>query len=187
MKVLHLPSNIAGNAFGLAQGERMLGIDAKALSIGESSFRFPSDLIIPAKKKLLNQLYYRLKTFIDVRRDYDVYHFNFGSSLLHYLNVGLNLADLPFYDKKAVKVVTYQGCDARQKYPTMARIKQKGANGGQAACLYNGCYDGICNSGRRDSMRQRAIEKMMRYCQHAFALNPDLLYFLPVEKASFLP
>ena len=36
-------------------------------------------------------------------------------------------------------------------------------------------------------MRQKAIEKMMQHCAHAFALNPDLLYFLPKEKATFLP
>lgn len=185
MKILHFPSNIAGNAFGLAQGERMLGLDAKALSIGASSYGFPSDWVIPAKKTRFSQLIHRVKAFIEVRRAYDVYHFNFGATLLHDLNAGLILADLPFYKKEAVKVVTYQGCDARQKYPTIARIKSNGSK--QAACLYEGCYGGMCDSGRRDQQRQRAIEKMMRYCQHAFALNPDLLYFLPAETSSFLP
>lgn len=186
MKILHLPSNVAGNAFGLAQGERQLGLDSKALSIGKSIYHFPSDLIIPAKKTLLNQFYHRVKTFLEVRGTYDVYHFNFGSSLLHYMKFGLNLADLPYYNEHAVKVVTYQGCDARQKYPTIARINQN-ATKTFAACFYDKCYDGICNSGRRDQMRQRAIEKMMQHCQHAFALNPDLLYFLPQNQSSFLP
>jgi hypothetical protein len=185
MKVLHLPANVAGNAFGLAQGERLLGLDSKALSIGESQYYFPSDIIIPAKKKLMQQLYYRAKTFLKIRNQYDVYHFNFGSSLLHYLNYGLNLAELPFYNSQALKVVTYQGCDARQKYPTIKRLEQRGK--GHAACSYEGCYQGICNSGRRDTMRQKAIDKMMQHCSHAFALNPDLLYFLPKDKATFLP
>lgn len=185
MKILHLPSNTAGNAFGLAQGERMLGLDAKALSIGESSYGFPSDLVIPASRQLFSQLYYRAKLFFQVRNHYDVFHFNFGSSLLHYIKLGLNLADLPFYQQQAVKVVTYQGCDARQKYPTIQRVQQQ--KSAQAACFYDDCYQGICNSGHRDKMRQKAIEKMMQHCHHAFALNPDLLYFLPAEKASFLP
>ena len=184
MKILHLPSNVAGNAFGLAQGERQLGLDAKALSIGKSVYDFPSDLIIPAKQTLLSQLYHRAHVFLKTRTAYDVYHFNFGSSLIHYLSLGLNLADLPFYSKDAVKVVTYQGCDARQKDETIKRIK---GTSQQAACLYDGCHDGICNSGKRDDRRRRAIDKMMLHCQHAFALNPDLLHFLPEDKASFLP
>ena len=187
MKVLHLPSNVAGNAFGLAQGERQLGLDAQALSIGKSVYDFPSDLIMPAKNTLLSQLYHRVGVFLKTRTAYDVYHFNFGSSLIHYLSLGLNLADLPFYTKKAIKVVTYQGCDARQKYGTMERINSGTGTPQHAACLYNGCHDGICNSGKRDERRRLAIDKMMSYCQHAFALNPDLLHFLPKDKSSFLP
>jgi hypothetical protein len=187
MKVLHLPSNVAGNAFGLAQGERQLGLDAKALSIGKSVYDFPSDLIIPAKNTLLSQLYHRAQVFLKARAAYDVFHFNFGSSLIHYLDLGLNLADLPFYSKQAVKVVTYQGCDARQKDGTITRINSGTGARQHAACLYDGCYDGICNSGKRDDRRRRAIDKMMAHCDHAFALNPDLLHFLPKDKASFLP
>lgn len=187
MKVLHLPSNVAGNAFGLAQGERQLGLDSQALSFGKSIYNFPSDLIVPAKRTLMSQLYHRAHVFMKARTAYDVYHFNFGSSLIHYLSLGLNLADLPFYSKQAVKVVTYQGCDARQKDETMKRIQSGTGAPQQAACLYDGCHDGICNSGKRDERRRRAIDKMMLYCQHAFALNPDLLHFLPKDKASFLP
>lgn len=186
MKVLHLPSNVAGNAFGLAQGERALGLDSKALAFNSTKYNFPSDILIHTKNGLLSHLLNRLKIFFQVRQSYDVYHFNFGSSLLHYTKMGLNLADLPFYNKSALKIVTYQGCDARQKFPTIQRIQSK-SNFSNAACLYGGCYDGICNSGKRDSERKNAIDKMMRYCEHAFALNPDLLHFLPKEKSSFLP
>jgi hypothetical protein len=41
MKILHLPFNIAGNPFGLAQGERALGLNASMLSVGQNPFNFP--------------------------------------------------------------------------------------------------------------------------------------------------
>jgi glycosyltransferase involved in cell wall biosynthesis len=123
-----------------------------------------------------------IKVFFEIRNQFDIFHFNYGSSLVHFKKYS-NL-DLPFYPKDSRLFVTYQGCDARQKYPTIQRIK---SSGGFAACKYQTCYNGICNSGEQDKLRQNKIEKMMRYCEHAFSVNPDLLHFLPKEKSSFLP
>ena len=36
-------------------------------------------------------------------------------------------------------------------------------------------------------MRQKKIAKFALYVDHIFAVNPDLLWFLPPEKSSFLP
>jgi hypothetical protein len=181
MRVLHLPEEVGGNAFGLAQGERALGLESETFSTSSSLFNFPSDQKFSAKGLKVYEL---LKLFLQYRNLYDVYHFNFGSSLIHYPRWNINLLDLPFYDPKSLKIVTYQGCDARQKYPTMKRVdRQKQFS----ACHNANCYNGVCNSGRKDIERRKGIEKMMEYCQHAFAVNPDLLHFLPKEKASFLP
>jgi hypothetical protein len=185
MKVLHLPSNVAGNAYGLVQGERALGLDSNLLSFGKSVYQFPGDISIQNKANVFSKLYNRFKAFTQIRSNYDVFHFNFGSSLFHSLGYGVNLLDLPFYSREAVKVVTYQGCDLRQKYPTIERVRTQLS--GDAACFSEGCSNGICNSGKLDYRRQHALEKMMTYCQHAFSLNPDLLHFLPRENSSFLP
>ena len=56
-----------------------------------------------------------------------------------------------------------------------------------AACDDEACYGGICNSGQLDFVRRTGIRKMARYAAHLWALNPDLLHFLPENKASFLP
>lgn len=123
----------------------------------------------------------QIKTFFQIRNKYEVFHFNYGSSLLHAPSWKLlNQFDLPFYPKKAKLFVTYNGCDARQKYPTMLRTAI-------APCHNTDCYGGMCNSGKLDEMRRRGIEKMKHYVDHIWALNPDLLHFLPSEKASFLP
>jgi hypothetical protein len=123
----------------------------------------------------------KVKTFLSIRKKYDVFHFNFGTTILHRDGQAFfTLFDLPFYPKKAKLFVTYNGCDARQKYPTMKRSKI-------ASCHSSKCYGGVCNSGERDLERRKCIEKMGRYVKHMWALNPDLLYFLPPEKSSFLP
>ena len=62
----------------------------------------------------------RIETFLKVRNKYDVFHFNYGSTLVDFMNYGVHFWDLPFY--KGKKIITYNGCDARQKYPTMNRV-----------------------------------------------------------------
>lgn len=185
MKVLHLPASVGGNAYGLAQGERKLGLDSRVLSLHKSKFNYPTDILIDlANKNLCRQLIGRIQAFLRYRTGFDIYHFNFGSSLLHAPQYKLNLFDLPFYDSKAKKIFMYQGCDARQKYPSIIRNLKSGT---QVACFKTDCYEGMCNSGKLDLWRQRAIEKAAKYADHFFALNPDLMYFLPKNKTSFLP
>lgn len=184
MKVLHLPTDVGGNAWGLSRGERSLGMLSDVLTRDRSSLAYPEADIELQLEKISSKTARFLKlmsTFFRVRRKYDVFHFNYGSTLLHMAQHPLfYLMDLPFYPKHSKLFVTYNGCDARQKFPTMQRSAI-------AACHNTGCYNGMCNSGHKDKERQKCIEKMSRYVKHMWALNPDLLYFLPPDKASFLP
>jgi hypothetical protein len=184
MKVLHLPTDTGGNAWGLSRGERILGLSSDVLAITQSSIGYEADIQLNLDKMppYKGLKYFKLvKTFLNVRSKYDIYHFNYGSSLLHRKeHPWLYQIDLPFYHKKAKLFATYNGCDARQKFPTMQRTSI-------AACHNDACYGGMCNSGEKDKERRLSIQKMSRYVDHIWALNPDLLYFLPLEKASFLP
>ncbi len=182
MKVLHLPSSVGGNARGLAQGERALGLDSEVLATTDNWLAYEADINLnlqnaPGKLEKLVRL---TKTFLSVRNKYDVFHFNAGSSLIHSIPYRLNHLDLPFYPATAKLFVTYNGCDARQKFPTMRRTRI-------SACHNAGCYHGMCEYGAYDAQRRRSILKMARYVRHMWAVNPDLLHFLPRDKASFLP
>jgi hypothetical protein len=179
MKVLHLPTEVGGNAWGLAIGENALGLESKVLVSTQAIFNYPNDYCLHLDKKKI-KLFHLIKSFLQIRNKYDVFHFNFGSSLIHAPHRSIIHLELPFYPKKARLFATYNGCDARQKYPTMKRCSI-------AACHDNNCYKGICNSGEQDHFRRQGIEKMSTYVQHIFAVNPDLLHFLPPEKSSFLP
>lgn len=179
MKILHLPTSIGGNSWGLAQGEKELGLDSKVLVDAKNWLNYPFDFSMELEKRNnVGKVLKKIETFFKVRNSYDVFHFNFGSSLIDIQRYGIHLLDLPFY--KGKKVMTYNGCDARQKFPTMERVQF-------SACHDKACYSGMCNSGVLDLKRQKRIRKVQSSVDHIFALNPDLMYFLPKEKTTFLP
>jgi hypothetical protein len=182
LKVLHLPSSVGGNAWGLSRGERELGLDSRVMIANQNWINYQADISLglertPGKAAKLIKL---AAAFMSVRNKYDVFHFNAGSSLIHSPQNHLNQFELPFYPGRAKLFVTYNGCDARQKFPTIGRTKI-------SACHNPRCYHGMCNYGAYDELRRRAIGKMNRYVRHMWALNPDLLHFLPSDRASFLP
>jgi glycosyltransferase involved in cell wall biosynthesis len=180
MKVLHLPTVVGGMAWGLAQGEKKLGLDSQVLVTSNLWMNYPCDTSLHWEKKgALGVFLSSLKAFWGHRRRFDVYHFNFGSTLVDFRRLGIHHWDLAFYGK-GKKIFTYNGCDARQKYKTMRRAKI-------AACHEPGCYGDLCASGARDKMKERRIRKVSRYAHHLFAVNPDLLHFLPASISSFLP
>lgn len=185
LRILHLPTATGGNAWGLAQAEKQLGLKSDVLLLQDSSMQYPADRVLfsealNSSSTKLTTLLPRLAEALSLRKQYDVFHFNFGSSLIDHPRLGLALADLPLFDLPGKKIcVTYNGCDARQKYPTMQRVAV-------AACHEAACYGGMCNSGSLDRERQHKIKKFERYADQIFAVNPDLLYFLP-PSARFLP
>lgn len=184
MKVLHLPTSIGGMSWGLAQGERALGLLSDVLVLYDNFHQYPADRIIfkEPPKYITGKafdLFTRIKEVLKIRNKYDVFHFNCGTTLIDLWSYGLPLIDLPLYKGRGKIVVTYNGCDARQKYPAMKRNQF-------SPCHDDRCFDGICNDGKRDAIKKNKIEKFDKYADIIFAVNPDLLHFLP-EKASFLP
>jgi len=179
---LHLPTLVGGMPWGLAQGERKIGLDSEVLVLYEHLLQYPADRVLFRKhqKSLARKILVipsLIKEVYRIRKNYDIFHFNFGSSLIDLRRLGLHLIDLPFYEGKIV--VTYNGCDARQKYPTIHRVAF-------SACHQGDCYQGICNNSARDEMKRLRIAKFDQYAHGVFAVNPDLMHFLP-KRAKFLP
>lgn len=179
MRVLHLPTSIGNNAWALSRGERALGVHSDTLVTHASYLDYPADSIVDlgGSRTALGRWYLLLKAFLSVRARYDVFHFNWGSSLFTMRGIHLQHLELPFYPERAALFATYNGCDARQKLPTLAR-------GGVSACEH--CVVRDCGPGL-DRSREDGIVKMERHAQHLWALNPDLLAFLPSRRSGFLP
>jgi hypothetical protein len=187
MKILHLPTLTGGNSYGLSRGERKIGLHSDVLTFSNEYFRYPADIVlfdnVPRNKieKVIWRPLLSLKTVVKLRKKYDIFHFNFGSSLIDFPFFGLTLLDLPLFRDYGRIIVTYNGCDARQKFPTVRRVPF-------SSCHRDDCYHGICSKsfGILDALKREKIKKFERYADAMFALNPDLLYFLP-KKARFLP
>ncbi len=181
LKVLHLPTSVGGMSWGLAQGERALGLNSEVLVTFGNWLNYEADINLKLDQSSNNiyRLYKLIKTFLSIKSDYDVYHFNYGSSLVDIRRLGLHLIDLPYYSRKAKLFVTYNGCDARQKYSTISRTSC-------SACHHDDCYNGKCINPKIDKMKIKRINKMARFTNTIFAVNPDLKWHLP-EEAIFLP
>jgi glycosyltransferase involved in cell wall biosynthesis len=199
IRVLHCPEVVGGHAPQLARAERALGVQARSIALQPSPYQYAADEILtrPGDRFLA----FERKRFQLLRRacrDFDVVHFNFGSSLFpgpgHHpprpgtapsfrqrlarlYHVSLFMRDVPFLKKAGKAIfVTYQGDDARQgdycrtHFP-LHFVHEVGA----------GYYpDGS------DERKRAAIARFAAYADGIYALNPDLLYVLP-DRARFLP
>jgi hypothetical protein len=179
IKVLHLPTNVGGMPWGLAQAEKKLGFDSKVLIHNNNWLNYEYDINLklnqagdPLKHRLK-----LLKTFFEIRSTYDIFHFNYGTSLVS--KGSFNHLDLPYYKKKSKLFVTYNGCDARQRNETLSRVNY-------SACHQENCYGGICLNPKVDQNKKKRITKMTKYVDKIFAVNPDLMWVLP-KGAVFLP
>lgn len=184
MRVLHLPTDTGGQAYSLSWAERRMGLDSSVLVAVAGNFKYPAHRVLAqhAPRGLAAKLALKLRLaaeFLRVRSKYDVFHFNFGASLINLPRLGLPLLELPFYPKRARLVFTYNGCDARLMGPTRELTET-------SACMHPDCGGGICADGRMDQRRRKSLARMDRFACAIFALNPDLLRFLPA-RAQFLP
>ncbi|MFB3764138.1 MAG: glycosyltransferase [Methanotrichaceae archaeon] len=111
MKVLHAPMNIAGQATILSASLRNLGIKSDILTFYKHPFGYADDICLELneKKSLFSKLRARFHYFFTCAREYDVFHFHHGLSLLPYW------IDLPLLRLMGKKVIMhYWGAEIRR-------------------------------------------------------------------------
>lgn len=177
MKVIHFPSTV-GTTWALAQGQKRLGLKSVVLHDSPSWYQRPCDIRIERCGNRLQHEARKAQIAYKISKEFDVFHLNYGRSLFDLPRLHLDYMDLLLYKGKKV-CVTYNGCDARQKYRRMEQTKI-------SACHVPDCYGGICMNGRLDKQRARRINKLQKRNVVMFAVSPDLLNFLP-GNATFLP
>ena len=177
MKVLHCPTDTGGNPWGLSRAERALGIQSDVMVRRGDSSRYPYDVDLQLRSGTWPARGYRIARFLThAIREYDVFHFNWGMTILDYWHWDINYLELPLLKKLGKRIVmTFQGCDARMK--TWSR--EHFATSACQECDVAWCTEGL------DRIRMKRIKKIFAYADHVFALNPDLLHVLP--GAEFLP
>ncbi len=197
MKVLHLPTSVGGNPHGLSVALRKLGVTSTTLTVSQNVFEYPSDRFIAHEgDNLIVRIFKQVLAVKYVFGNYDIIHFNFGSTLFshRFLGVGFSPVGLVKWGLNLViglfqrfelavlkwrripMFVHYQGDDARQGIYSMEHYKVS-----IAAEVSDGYY-----TAESDRNKQRQINLLEKYCVKMYAVNPDLLDVLP-ENCEFIP
>jgi glycosyltransferase involved in cell wall biosynthesis len=158
MKVLHAPSEIAGQASTLARALRALGVEAHSLATNAGFPQYRPDELRPYDDLPVLPRYagYASNLMRHLGR-YDVYHFHFGRTLIPPHNF-----DLPLYRALGAKVVFhYHGCDVRNRAHMIAT---------HAFATCTEC-DPFCNPARQ----QIILKSAERYADAEIVSTPDLL------------
>jgi hypothetical protein len=179
LRVLHCPSAVGGHPPALARAERALGLDSRCITVEPPPYGYEVDAVIGDRGRLRRELG-RWQVLLRALRGVDVVHFNFGSTLLPRSVPGrghavfdtyarlVELRDLPLLRRAGRRIfVTFQGDDVR---PT-------------------GAARGLARTPEQiaaDERKAHAVRMFDRYAHGIYALNPDLLDYLPA-RARFLP
>ena len=174
-KILHLPTSTAGHSNSLSEIEKKNGLDSKVLIIDRNKFLYKSDYSLFSKNPLI--LFFKKLLFLfQHRKSFDVYHFNFGTSLFDYFFLGLPVLDLNLF--KGKKIFIFNGSDARgwsyKKYNDTISLE------------LDTQYSKNNKIFVRRYFNKLKFKKINKYADTIFTVNPDLIHYLP-KRAKFLP
>lgn len=166
-RILHAPLDVGGHAYGLSRAERELGLQSDVAVIAPGPFGYETDIDLHAgvDRPVWLRFVRRGAFLARAVRKYDLFHFNFGLTLLTVRQLGRVFDELGFLKRLGKTVfVTYQGSDVRPA--------------------------AICPCGKPDCLafdryRQPAARRALRFADRVFYLNPDLREWLP--GATFCP
>ncbi len=185
LRILHLPNVVGGHPVALANAETQLGATSHSLSMTNSPYGYQPDIQLNIEQiGRMRGWSRRIFQFLKLRNKYDVFYFNAGSSLLNTKRAGFDLVDLKYYPRNSIKIMTFQGSDARMEYSdtleNSLRIETEKPYKQDAKRT-------ILGIERASNYRLNAIESTNRHCDHIFILNPDLICGLRKAEVSFLP
>ena len=117
MRILHAPTNIAGQPYVLSRALRRLGHVSDVLVTRRHPFGYSQDIVFDFDRLWTPWRQVR-KAFalLHLRKSYDVFHFHYGESLL------ARHRDLPMLKRAGKRIVFhFRGCDIRMRGLELAR------------------------------------------------------------------
>lgn len=168
MRILHAPSNPAGQASALVAALRRLGHDAELWQYGEHGFGYPADRTIP----ITGDPKVPWRTFAEAVERFDVVHLHFGRSLFPDWPGVPPLWDVPLYRVLGVKLFhTWHGSDCRIRRIHLEANPWSHLRGGDVRA--------------DDDRTEKVIAILRTYCERTFVTAPDYLDYVP--DAQLLP
>jgi glycosyltransferase involved in cell wall biosynthesis len=169
VRILHAPTDVGGNAWHLSRAERAAGLHSDVVYYHSNYFKFgyDRDLRLRDRPRWLAEVE-RWRFALAAIRHYDVFHFNFGQSLLTYHRLGLYHIDMPLIKRLGKPIViTYQGCELRRfDYSTQTYE-------------LSACAECRRCQGVLDHRKAQAVQAAARYADHIYVLNPDMAPVAP--------
>jgi glycosyltransferase involved in cell wall biosynthesis len=166
MKVLHAPSEIAGQTSILARALRELGVEAWSLATNPTFAQYSVDEMRPYDAMPPLRRYAGYAGLLAANLfQWDVFHFHFGRTLIPPHNF-----DLPLYHALGKRLVYhFHGCDVRDR----ARMLATHAH---ATCTE--CDPPFCIPARQ----KRVLGEAARYADAQIVSTPDLLESAPLAQ-----
>lgn len=156
LTVLHVPAAVGGHPPQLAAAERELGLDSRCVTVDPPPFGYAVDEVLFRGSRAGRELR-RWRLLLRALREVEVVHFNFGSSLVP-----------PLYGRLL-------------EFRDVSLLRRAGK-----AVFVTFQGDDARPGFQDERRRRRAIAVFAREAHGIYALNPDLLSFLP-PRAEFLP
>ena len=162
-RILHAPWNVGGNPYGLSRGERELGFHSDVMVFRAHEFGYREDIDLgvgtddtwESRRKRLRFLLWAL-------RRYDVFHFNFGYTIMTSFGEDRVYSELPLLRRLGKTILaTFQGDDARPPADNPWGPQQPSYL--EWAARYQHWKRGL----------------LVKYSHRCFFLNPDLRRYLP--------
>ncbi len=171
-RVLYAPRNISGQASAYVDAVRDRGFDGEVWSYGPTAFGFSADRVFD-KVDLKTDPDLRVRTFVEAATEFDIFHFQYGRSLLDARDVTVpDLWDVPVLKSLGKRVfMHWRGSDVRLRSMHLEREPHSYFNTADVAC-------------DEDAIRAR-IAICRRFCDGMFVSTPGLLDYVP--DAQWLP
>lgn len=171
-RVLYAPRNISGQASEYTAAVLPYGFDGEVWSYGDPAFGFPVDRVID-REQLLTEPLLRWEVLNDAVRRFDVFHFQYGRSLLDPEGVTIpDLWDIPLLKALGKRVfMHFRGSDVRLASLHVQREPDSYLKDASFAC---------------DEPRIHGkISICRRFCDGLFVSTPGLLDYVP--DATWIP
>lgn len=163
MRILHAPTDVGNQPWGVSAAERALGHDSRVV-VYEQHFGFGSDYNLHFERlSRPARLFAATKFFAWALPRFDIFHFYFATTFFP------AFVDLPVLKALGKKLFfTFQGCDIR---PAEA------------------CHTAVHHPDEHRhaplAVQQRNLRTIRRFARKTYVLNPDLLD--PSPTSEFLP